>query len=99
MKEKDKVLNKYSLKKHSLHFNQLINMYDRAIILELALEEVLATKIANPSKKLSNDLCPDVSNQRELLIAFFKYCEKYHFINPTGNYEDIIKDFRTKSNL
>lgn len=39
--EKDEILNRLSLKKYDIHFNQINGMYDRAIILNKALDEVL----------------------------------------------------------
>jgi len=31
---------------------------------------------------------------KEELIEFFKWCETEHFINLTGNYEEVIKQYQ-----
>jgi len=67
---KDEILNRLSLKKHNIHFNQIVGMYDRAVILDEALDEVLKkANLTIPDAGLS---LPDTK-----LINLIDYCKKF----------------------
>ena len=47
-------------------------------------------------KNIANEIIEFIDNEQ---INFFKWCEKYHFINPTGNYEEVIKQYKKQTSI